>query len=72
MRKLKARVDKKIEKYTNDFNEKKLRKYHRELWAINGMLVEGFEFSIVLKIFERYVELDLVPKHYDYPEFYFF
>ena len=61
MRKLKTRVEKKIEKYTNDRNEKKLRKYRRELWAIHGMLVEGFEFSIVLKIFERYVALDLVP-----------
>ena len=61
MRKLKTRVEKKIEKYTNDRNEKKLRKYRRELWAIQGMLVEGFEFSIVLKIFERYVALDLVP-----------
>ena len=35
--KLRAQVERRILKYTTDRNDKKLRKYQRELWALDGM-----------------------------------
>ena len=52
--------------------EKMLRKYERELWAIIGMKEHNFEYQSVLTVYDRYVKLDLVPTHYNYPEFYRF
>ena len=52
--------------------EKMLRKYERELWAIIGMKEHNFEYQSVLAVYDRYVKLDLVPTHYNYPEFYRF
>lgn len=52
--------------------EKQLRKYERELWAINGMKEHNFEFKCVLTVYNIYEKLDLVPTHYNYPEFYRF
>ena len=54
------------------YNEKMQRKYERELWAIIGMKEHNFEFKTVLTVYDRFVKLDLVPTHYNYPEFYRF
>ena len=52
--------------------EKQLRKYEREQWAVIGMNEQNFEFKCVLAVYDRFVKLDLVPTHYNYPEFYRF
>ena len=72
MQKLKCRIDKKLKKYVLSGDNCKLRKYEREMWAIIGMKEKNFEFKIVLNIYDRYVKLDMVPKHYNFPEFYSF
>ena len=46
--------------------------YLREKWAIVGMMEKGLEFQTLLKLHEKFKELDLLPTHYDYPEFYRF
>ena len=40
------------------------------MWAIIAMKENGFEFATVLEVHEKYLRLDLVPTHYNYPEFY--
>ena len=72
MVKLRHRIEKKVRKYKRNGNEEKLRKYLREKWAIEGMQVKGFEFQTVLVVHDRFVRLDLVPTHYNYPDFYRF
>ena len=52
--------------------EKQIRKYERELWAVIGMEDHNYEFKCVLVVYDRFVHLDLVPTHYNYPEFYRF
>ena len=49
-----------------------MRKYEREQWAVIGMREHNYEFKVVLEVFDRYDKLDLVPTHYNYPEFYRF
>ena len=44
MVKLKGRIEKKIIKYSKQNNTEKIRKYQREMWAINGMLEHNYEF----------------------------
>ena len=70
MVRLYRRIKKKVDKYIRIGNKSKLRKYLREEWAIIGMLRHGYEFQTVLQIHMRNTRLDLVPTHYDYPEFY--
>ena len=72
MVKLRHRIEKKVRKYKRNGNEEKLRKYLREKWAIEGMQDKGFEFQTVLMVHDRYVRLDLVPTHYNFPDFYRF
>ena len=40
------------------------------MWAIIAMKDKGFEFQTVLHVLERFVRLDMVPTHYNYPEFF--
>ena len=42
------------------------------MWAIKGMHEEKIEFRNVVTVLKRYVKLDLVPTHYNFPEFYQF
>ena len=56
----------------NKYIERQLRKYEREQWAVVGMNEQNFEFKCVLEVYDRFVKLDLVPTHYNYPEFYRF
>ena len=72
MIKLSQRIKNKIDRHIQNGNIKKVRKYLREEWAVIGMLRHGYEFQTVLQIHLRNVRLDLVPTHYDYPEFYKF
>ena len=72
MVKLEHRIAKKVRKYTRSGDQVKLRKYQREMWAILGMKEKGFEFQTVLNVHEKFVRLDIVPTHYNYPEFYRF
>ena len=72
MRKLQRRLDRKVNKYTRKGDQKKLRQYQREKWALEGMKDRGFEFQTVLQVHERFVRLDLVPTHYNYPEFFLY
>ena len=72
MVRLSQRIKKKVDKYMLIGNKKKLRQYLREEWAIIGMLRHGYEFQTVLQMHLRNIRLDLVPTHYDYPEFYKF
>ena len=69
---LKKRIQRKIVYYTANGDQIKLRKYKREKWAIIGMYNHGFEFKTVLVVHAKFVRLDLVPTHYNYPEFYLF
>ena len=45
-------------------------KYQRNLWAMNGIHEKNFEFKTVIDIYTKYERLNLVPTHYDFPEFY--
>ena len=72
MQLLKQRIEQKVVYYTHRRNSEKLRKYLREKWAIIGMLDHNFEFQTVVHVHARFVRLDIVPTHYDYPEFYLF
>ena len=70
MTKLKKRIAKKLKQYEEAGDQPKLRKYQREMWAIIAMKENGFEFQTVLDVHSKYLRLDLVPTHYNYPEFY--
>lgn len=70
MVKLYGRIERKVRKYGRNGDQVKLRKYLREKWAIEGMKDKGLEFSTVLTVHERYVNIDLVPSHYNFPDFY--
>lgn len=72
MRQLRRRIDRKVNKYIRNGDDKRLRSYRREKWALEGMQVRGFEFQTVLQVHERFVRLDLVPTHYNYPEFFLY
>ena len=69
---LKQLIYRKVEHYTQIGNSEKLRKYLREKWAVIGMYDHNLEFQPVLHVLSRFVRLDLVPAHYNYPEFYIF
>ena len=69
MVKLHGKIERKVRKYTASGDRVKLRKYLREKWAIEGMKTRGLEFQTVLIVHERFVRLDLVPTHYNFPEF---
>ena len=69
---MKERIEGRVNKYTQQDNKVKLRMYLREKWAIVGMMEKGLEFQTLLKLHEKFKELDLLPTHYDYPEFYRF
>ena len=67
---LKKKIMKKIQRYEEEENNVKLRKYQRELWSIIGMLDENFEFQTVLAVHDLFAKIDMVPVGYNYPEFY--
>ena len=69
---LKQRIERKVTFYTGHRNPEKQRKYLREKWAIIGMYDHNFEFQTVIHVHAKFVRLDIVPTHYDYPEFYLF
>ena len=48
---LEKRIDRKLKKYTDAGNMRKLEYHAREKWAIVGMLHENFEFAAVLEIY---------------------
>lgn len=72
MTKLKERIRRKIIHYTKVKNSEKLRKYLREKWAMIGMQNHNFDFQTVLILHFKFIRLDMVPTHYNYPEFYMF
>ena len=72
MTKLKEQILRKIIYYTQVKNSEKLRKYQREKWAIIGMYDHNFEFQTVVHVHARFVRLDMVPTHYNYPDFYLY
>ena len=65
-------INNKIRKYEMNGDEARLRKYQRHKWALVGVQEHGFEFKIVYFLQKRFERLDLVPTHYNYPEFYQF
>ena len=69
---LMKRIEAKLERYTRQGNQKCIRMYQRERWALEGMMGGGFEFQTIVLVYQKFARLDLVPTHYNYPEFYQF
>lgn len=68
---LKGKIRRKLRKYSApNGDKKKLRKYMRDYWVMEGFYEQQYEFTIILSLHERFVALDLVPTHFHYPELY--
>ena len=70
MRNAKHRIMRKIQKHQMLRREDRVKHYQREMWAINGMLEKNFDFCVILEVYNKYKRLDLVPTHFNFPEFF--
>ena len=54
MTSIKVRLSTKLQKYKLANNQKKVKYYKRQLWAIVGILDQNLDFMPVLDVFRRF------------------
>ena len=54
----------------NNKEEFYMDEVERQLWFVQGILLKRLDFEKLKLIYEKYSELELVPKHYFYPQFF--
>ena len=66
----KKRMEDELVKARAAGNQKRARLMQRALWALYGKVEKRLNPRMIQELLELYNSIDVVPTHYDYPQFY--